>query len=185
VDRVLVEPLRQQRRVRHPGDGGTPTRLTYHTGNDEVVGWSRDSQSVLFRAARGDGAFPNVATLYEVAVDGGPETAAAGRLGLLGHYLARRQVARLQPPSRRVVAPALSRQLRRRSVVANIAQKTYTELLADERYNRYWPLWAPTTRSTSSPIRSPTTRASARQRRRRKSTTTSTRFQRRAASRSR
>src|SRR5262245_5964684 len=45
-----------------PSTGGAPKRLTYHTGNDEVVSWSRNSQSVLFRAARGDGAFPNVGT---------------------------------------------------------------------------------------------------------------------------
>src|SRR5258707_15303211 len=48
--------------------GGAPRRLTFHTGNDEVVGWSRDSRSVLFRAAHGDGAFPNVATLHHVPV---------------------------------------------------------------------------------------------------------------------
>ena len=50
--------------------GGTPKRLTFHTGNDEVVGWTRDSQNVLFRAAHGDGAFPNIATLYEVPANG-------------------------------------------------------------------------------------------------------------------
>ena len=32
----------------------------------------------MFRSARGDGAFPNVATLYQVAPTGGQETAAAG-----------------------------------------------------------------------------------------------------------
>src|SRR5215203_1692121 len=36
-------------------DGGMPRRLTYHTGGDDVVGWSRDSQQVIFRSARGDG----------------------------------------------------------------------------------------------------------------------------------
>src|ERR1051326_4325797 len=56
-----------------PASGGTPRRLTFHSGNDEVVGWTRDSQRVLFRAAHGDGAFPNVATLYEVPVGGGQE----------------------------------------------------------------------------------------------------------------
>ena len=56
-----------------PAGGGTPKRLTFHTGNDEVVGWSRDSQHVVFRSARGDGAFPSVATLYQVAVTGGLE----------------------------------------------------------------------------------------------------------------
>src|SRR5947207_12671076 len=53
--------------------GGAPKRLTYHTGNDEVVGWTRDSQNVIFRAARGDGAFPNVAVLYQIPASGGME----------------------------------------------------------------------------------------------------------------
>src|SRR5262252_2437977 len=35
-----------------PAAGGTPKRLTYHTGNDEVVGWSKDGSKVIFRAAR-------------------------------------------------------------------------------------------------------------------------------------
>src|SRR5712692_4491081 len=26
-----------------PATGGTPRRLTFHSGNDEVVGWTRDS----------------------------------------------------------------------------------------------------------------------------------------------
>ncbi len=72
--------------------------------------------SVIFRAARGDGAFPSVATLYQIAVDRRAGEAAAGRLGLLGQLLAGRQVAGLQPPSGGLVAPALSRQLRRRPV---------------------------------------------------------------------
>src|SRR3989304_1627042 len=40
-----------------PASGGAPRRRTYHAGNDEVVGWARASQTVSFRAARGDGAF--------------------------------------------------------------------------------------------------------------------------------
>src|SRR5262245_14112730 len=124
-----------------PAAGGAPTRLTYHTGNDEVVGWSRDSKSVLFRAARGDGAFPNVATLYEVAVTGGQERPLPVDWGYWGNY---------SPDGKALVFnrhPAVwSRQHYRGSYaadlwVANIAQKTYTKLLADERYNRYWPMW--------------------------------------------
>src|SRR3954447_8484050 len=56
-----------------PAAGGTPRRLTFHSGNDEVVGWSRDSSKVLFRAARGDGAFPSVAVIYEIPATGGME----------------------------------------------------------------------------------------------------------------
>ena len=56
-----------------PATGGAPRRLTFHTGTDDVVGWTRDSQQVVFRAAHGDGAFPNVATLYQIPVGGGRE----------------------------------------------------------------------------------------------------------------
>ena len=126
-----------------PATGGTPKRLTYHTGNDDVVGWTRDSQQVIFRAARGDGAFPNVATLYQIAGRrAAMEQPLPRRLGLLGQLLARRQVARLQPPSRRLVAPALSRQLRGRPVDRRPRRRRPTRSCsADERYNRYWPMW--------------------------------------------
>src|SRR5262245_2535549 len=50
-----------------PATGGSPHRLTYHTGDDIVVGWTRDSRTVLFRASRGDGAFPTVSTLYQAS----------------------------------------------------------------------------------------------------------------------
>jgi len=63
-----------------PSTGGTPVRLTYHTGTDDVVGWTRDSREVIFRSARGDGAFPNVAVLYQVAATGGMEAAAGRRI---------------------------------------------------------------------------------------------------------
>jgi tricorn protease len=35
-----------------PAAGGTPRRLTYHPGSDEVSGWTLDGKSVLFRSAR-------------------------------------------------------------------------------------------------------------------------------------
>src|SRR5262245_6426846 len=124
-----------------PVAGGTPRRLTYHSGNDEVVGWSRDSQHVLFRAVHGDGAFPNVATLYEIAVAGGQERPLPVDWGFWGNY---------SPDGKSLVFnrhPAVwSRQHYRGSYaadlwVADIAAKTYTKLLGDERYNRFWPMW--------------------------------------------
>src|SRR6188768_3132079 len=56
-----------------PSGGGTPKQLTFFSGGDDVVGWSRDGLQVLFRSSHGDGAFPGVATLYMVPVAGGPE----------------------------------------------------------------------------------------------------------------
>ncbi|HXG55309.1 MAG TPA: S41 family peptidase [Vicinamibacterales bacterium] len=121
--------------------GGMPRRLTFHTGGDDVVGWSRDSQQVLFRSARGDGAFPSVAVLYEVGVSGGQEKLLPLDWGYYGDY---------SPDGTSLVFnrhPATwSRQHYRGSYsadlwIANLTGKTYTKLLADERYNRYWPMW--------------------------------------------
>src|SRR6185436_7895073 len=119
-----------------PVAGGTAKRLTYHTGNDEVVGWSRDGKNVVFRASRGDGAFPSVATLYEVPAAGGMEKALPLDWGYWGSY---------SPDGKSLVFnrhPATwSRQHYRGSYsadlwVANLGAGTYTKLLADEHYNR-------------------------------------------------
>jgi tricorn protease len=124
-----------------PAAGGAPRRLTFHTGNDEVVGWARDSQNVLFRAARGDGAFPSVAVLYQIASAGGQEKPLPLDWGYWGNY---------SPDGKSLVFnrhPATwSRKHYRGSYaadlwVADLAANSYTKLLADERYNRYWPMW--------------------------------------------
>jgi tricorn protease len=124
-----------------PAAGGSPRRLTFHSGNDEVVGWTRDSLQVLFRAAHGDGAFPNIATLYEVPVAGGREQALPVDWGYTGSF---------SPAGTSLVFnrhPAVwTRQHYRGSFaadlwIADLTAKTYTKLLPDERYNRYWPMW--------------------------------------------
>ena len=124
-----------------PVAGGTPVRLTYHTGTDDVVGWTRDSQQVIFRSGRGDGAFPNVAVLYQVPVGGGMEKPLPVDWGYSGSF----------SPDGKSLAfnrhPAVwSRQHYRGSYaadlwIANLSNNTYTKLLGDERYNRYWPMW--------------------------------------------
>jgi len=124
-----------------PAAGGTAHRLTFHTGNDEVVGWTRDSQNVVFRAARGDGAFPSVAVMYQVSASGGQEKPLPVDWGYWGSF---------SPDGTSMVFnrhPAVwSRQHYRGSYAADLwtadlAAKSYTRLLGDERYNRYWPMW--------------------------------------------
>jgi len=56
-----------------PADGGQPKRLTYHPAADEVVGWTPDSKSVLFRSTRHSYyRFNN--QLFTVSAQGGPAT---------------------------------------------------------------------------------------------------------------
>ena len=124
-----------------PAAGGAPKRLTFHTGNDEVVGWTRDSQQIVFRAARGDGAFTTVAVLYQVAVSGGMEKPLPVDWGYWGSYApdGKSLVFNRHPStwSRRHYRGSYSADL----WVANLGNQTYTKLLGDEQYNRYWPMW--------------------------------------------
>ena len=124
-----------------PATGGAATRLTFHPGGDDVVGWTRDSSKVLIRAARNAGWFPNVATLWEVPVGGGPEVPLPVDWGYSGSY---------SPDGRSLVfqrhPSSWTRQHYRSSAaadiwIANLAAKTYTQLLPNERYNRFWPMW--------------------------------------------
>jgi tricorn protease len=52
-----------------PASGGSPRRLTWHPGADQVVGWTRDGKSVLFRSGRD--AYADFGRLFTVPVDGG------------------------------------------------------------------------------------------------------------------
>lgn len=121
--------------------GGIPARLTFHSGNDEVVGWTRDSKQVLFRATRGDGAFPSVATLYQIPASGGLEAPLPVDRGYYGTY---------SPDGASLVfnrhPGAWTRQHYRGSAAAdlwimNVGTKNFRPLLADERYSRFWPMW--------------------------------------------
>ena len=71
--------------------------------------------------------------------------------------------------------------------IADIHDKTYTKLLGDEQYNRFWPMWGERrTPSTSSATRCRTKRRSRPAASRfARASTTSTRFRRRADNRSR
>ena len=121
--------------------GGTPRQLTFHTGNDDVVGWSRDSQHVLFRAAHGDGAFPTSRRSIR-----SPRRAA------------RRSRCRWTGATRAASRPTASRSssigIRRRgragitaaatpptSGLPTSADKTTRSCWPTSSYNRYWPMW--------------------------------------------
>ena len=124
-----------------PSAGGTPKRLTFHSGTDDVVGWTRDSQNVIFRSARGDGAFPTVATMYQISIGGGQEKPLPVDWGYAGSF---------SPDGKSLVfnrhPSSWSRRHYRGSYaadlwIADLAGSRYTPILSDERYNRFWPMW--------------------------------------------
>lgn len=52
-----------------PVTGGQPTRLTYHPGPDEAVGWTPDGKAILFHSARKT--YRDLLQLFTVPVAGG------------------------------------------------------------------------------------------------------------------
>ncbi len=125
-----------------PAAGGAVRQLTYHSGNDEVVGWSPDSKQVVFRAMRGDGVFPSMATLYQVPVEGGRETNLPTDWGWWGSYSADgKRFAFNRHPSvwtRKHYRGSFSADI----WIADLAAKTATPVLPDASYNRFWPMFA-------------------------------------------
>jgi tricorn protease len=125
-----------------PAGGGAARRLTFHSGNEEVVGWTPDSKQITFRTSRGDGAFPSVATLYQVPVAGGRETALPTDWGWWGSYAAdgKRFVFNRHP------SPWTRKHYRGSYAadiwVADLGAKTYKAVLPGAEYNRFWPMFA-------------------------------------------
>ena len=71
-----------------PATGGKPKQLTFHSAEDTVVGWSPDGSKVVFSSTRAKGAFPTVATLFEVSTEGGTEEPIATDWGSTASYSA-------------------------------------------------------------------------------------------------
>ncbi|HEV3201880.1 MAG TPA: S41 family peptidase [Bryobacteraceae bacterium] len=126
-----------------PATGGEPRQLTFNTANDDVVGWTPDGKKIVFSSVRGNGAFPSVATLWEVPVDGGIERAVNTDWGAYASYSPDgKKLAFTRHPS------VWSRKHYRGSYAADLwvedlAAGKFTRL-GDEDYkgNMFWPMYA-------------------------------------------
>jgi tricorn protease len=126
-----------------PAAGGKPRQLTYHTADDTVVGWSPDGKRVLFSSVRAKGAFPTVATLFEIAVDGGTEEWVPTDWGANGSYSADgKKLALMRHPA------TWSRQHYRGSYAADlwvmdVTAKTFAQISGQDGYkgNWLWPMY--------------------------------------------
>ena len=123
--------------------GGKPRQLTFHSADDNVVGWSPDGKRIMFTSTRGNGAFPTISTLWEIAVDGGIERPVATDWGAGASYSADGMSLAFTrhpaPWSRKHYRGSFAADL----WVMNVAAKTYSRL-GDEEYkgNRLWPMYA-------------------------------------------
>jgi tricorn protease len=125
-----------------PVAGGEPRKLTFHTADDSVVGWTPDGKRVVFSSVRGNGAFPSVATLWEVPVDGGIERAVETDWGAYASYSPDgAKLAFTRHPS------VWSRKHYRGSYAADLwveelATKKFTRLGNDDyKGNMFWPMY--------------------------------------------
>ena len=86
-------------------EGGTPTRLTYHPSADIVVGWTNDSDNVLFSSGRAS--FANFLRLFTIPNTGGNPTqlplpsVERGSYSPNGKYLAYEPLNQWQPDWKR------------------------------------------------------------------------------------
>ena len=125
-----------------PAAGGEPRQLTFHTADDNVVGWTPDGKKIIFSSTRGNGAFPSVATLWEVPVDGGIERAVPTDWGAYASYSPDgARLAFTRHPS------VWSRKHYRGSYAADLwveelASQKFTRL-GDDSYkgNMFWPMY--------------------------------------------
>jgi tricorn protease len=125
-----------------PATGGKARQLTFHSANDDVVGWTPDGKKVLFTSSRGKGAFPSVATLFEVSVDGGMEQPVDTDWGYAGSYSPDgAKLAFMRHPS------VWSRKHYRGSYAAdlwimNVSDKKFTKLGDPDYHGNYlWPMY--------------------------------------------
>ncbi len=126
-----------------PATGGRPRQLTFHTADDNVVGWTPDSKKVLFSSVRGNGAFPTVATLFEVALEGGVEQPVPTDWGYFASYSADgKKLAFMRHPS------VWTRQHYRGAYAADlwvldIPTHAYTKISGQDDYkgNWLWPMY--------------------------------------------
>ena len=124
-----------------PVSGGKPKQLTFHSADDNVIGWSPDGQKVLFSSVRAKGAFPNVATLFEVNVKGGTEAPVPTDWGASASYSPDgKKLAFMRHPA------VWSRKHYRGSYAADLwvmdtAANSFTKLGDDFKGNYLWPMY--------------------------------------------
>jgi tricorn protease len=126
-----------------PATGGKPKQLTFHSADDNVVGWSADGKRVMFSSVRAKGVFPNVATLFEVSVEGGTEQPIPTDWGATASYSPDgAKLAFMRHPavwSRKHYRGAYAGDL----WVMDVAAKTFNKLGDTEFKGNYlWPMYA-------------------------------------------
>ncbi len=122
--------------------GGKAKQLTFHSADDNVIGWTPDGKNVVFTSSRDKGVFPNVVTMFEVPVDGGMESPIETDWGSSGSFSPDGgKLAIMRHPS------VWSRKHYRGSWAADlwvedIASKKFTKLSDPDYHGNFlWPMY--------------------------------------------
>ncbi len=125
--------------------GGKPRQLTFHSADDNVIGWTADGKNILFTSSRGLGVFPGVATLFQISPDGGMETPLppTGAHGPAIRPTDRSSRSRVTPASGRAsIIAAATRWICGSRIVAPNAAKKFTQISdPDYKGNMFWPMY--------------------------------------------
>jgi tricorn protease len=124
--------------------GGKPRQVTFHSAPDTVSGWTPDGKNIIFSSTRAKGAFPTVATLFEIPVEGGIERPLPVDWGAWGSFSqdGKKLVFQRHPSvwSRKHYRGAYAADM----WIMDVAAKTYsTTRLGDPAYrgNSLWPMY--------------------------------------------
>src|SRR5262249_33276597 len=129
-----------------PAGGAPAKRLTFHSASDTVVGWTRDSQRVIFNSARGL-LYPGTPNLYEVPVEGGLEQPIPTDWGYWGSHAPDGQKFAFNrhpsPWSRKHYRGSYAADLWVLHVPTKAFKKILdTDLPDDQKPNNLWPMYA-------------------------------------------
>jgi tricorn protease len=125
-----------------PATGGVPKRLTYHPGDDEVVGWSPDGKYVLFSSDR-EAVAANASQLFMVPAEGGFPTlvplprALEGSISPDGSRIAYQPIRQWQPNSWKRYRGGQTRLI----WIAKLSDSSVEGHIPRENSNDFNPMW--------------------------------------------
>lgn len=120
-----------------PAGGGTAKQLSFHSADDNVLGWFPDSKSVLFSSNRGEDFMPQ---LYLVSTEGGLPWRAGTEMGVQAAYSPDGKRIAYNPKSQVYWRKYYRGSYQSDVVVMDVSAKRFTQI-TDFNGLDSWPMW--------------------------------------------